>query len=116
MTGPSIEPEHAFIASEVEKAPAARGVYALHASDGRVIFLGRAFGNIMFGTIRDELGKHLAGHYGPCTQKATQFGSVPCDDPEETLGRYLESHLLAISNQGKLPECNPESDRKLLPT
>ena len=112
MTIPNLGMPQAFTASEIEKAPDARGVYALLANDGRVIFLGRAFGGIVFGTIRQELGKHLAGSSDACPQVATHYTCEVCDQPEAALARHLEEYK--IHHEGKLPPCNKPSDEDLL--
>jgi hypothetical protein len=89
-----------FNEATVAAAPPSSGVYFLYQRE-RLIYVGIA----VHGTgIRQQLEKHLNGHYGTRTRAATAFEYEQTRDPVVASREYLLAHM--ARNHGRLPLCN----------
>jgi hypothetical protein len=92
---------YALTKQNVDRSPAAAGVYALFA-ERELIFYGRALGGAE--TIRSCLQAHQEGRATVATPGATHYRREACADPAakevELLTAYARSH------EGRLPQCN----------
>jgi hypothetical protein len=90
----------ALTKQNVDRSPAAAGVYALFA--GReLIFYGRALGGAE--TIRSCLQAHQEGR-AAATPGATHYRRLRCADPAAKETELLTAY--ARSHEGRLPVCN----------
>jgi hypothetical protein len=89
-----------FNEATVAAAPPCSGVYFLYQGE-RLIYIGIA----VHGTgIRQQLEKHLNGHYGARSRAATAFEYEQTRDPVVASHEYLLAHM--ARNRGRLPLCN----------
>ena len=92
---------YALTKPNVDRAPAAAGVYALFADD-ELIFYGRALGGAE--TIRSCLQAHQGGTAPAATPGATHYRRQRCADPAAKETELLTAY--ARSHEGRLPLCN----------
>ncbi len=87
--------------TNLQRAPASHGVYALY-QDDRLIYIGRAAGKGV--TINSRLNDHARGDDGPCTQAFTSYRREETENAEARETELLEEYKQA--NNGQLPACN----------
>ncbi len=97
---PITGPRYAFTESNVNKAPAEHGVYALYDGDV-IVYIGRASGDGV--TIRSRLKSHYRGDEGLCTVAATRYRREVTSDPIARESDFLDEYE---ENYGELPRCN----------
>lgn len=90
---------HAFNASNVNRAPAEAGVYALHEGQ-ELIYIGRSKGEST--SICSRLKDHLAGREEG-TSVATTFCFEVCSNPVTREMQLLDNY---VAKNGRLPRCN----------
>ena len=89
----------AFTESNVNKAPAEHGVYALYDRDVTT-YIGRASGDGV--TIRSRLKSHYCGDEGLCTVVATHYRREVTSSPIARESELLDEHEEIY---GMLPRC-----------
>tara|TARA_B100000676_G_C17581386_1_gene582228 strand:- start:83 stop:436 length:354 start_codon:yes stop_codon:yes gene_type:complete len=84
----------------IGKAPKKHGVYRLY-RQSELIYIGKAVAQSV--TIHRQLGEHMRGDAGACTQSATHYNYEVRHNIVSMHRLYLEHYR---ATHGKLPKCN----------